>query len=77
MTKKLKRSAQAPALIGRVQAADLCGVSLRMFNEMNAKGLTPKPILREGQLLWRQSELKAWAAILNEPSSTTRNGVTL
>ncbi len=63
---KKKRSAQAPALIGRVQAADLCGVSLRVFNDMAAKGLLPKPIMRGGQLLWRPSDLKAWA----ETSST-------
>ena len=49
-----------PQLVGRVEAARLCDLSLRVWNELSAAGETPRPILRSGQFLWRTNDLRRW-----------------
>jgi hypothetical protein len=60
-----------PAALGRQAAADLCGVSLRVWDQWIKTDRTPKPIVlpfkdRDGnerelrRLLWSRVELEEW-----------------
>jgi predicted DNA-binding transcriptional regulator AlpA len=50
----------APLLVGRAEAAQLCGVSPGSWDRHNAAGLVPAPRRLGGRPLWSTSELRAW-----------------
>lgn len=52
-----------PLLLTAVEAATLCGRSLRTWHSWNAAGLIPKPIHIGRSTLWRTDELRAWVAV--------------
>jgi predicted DNA-binding transcriptional regulator AlpA len=47
-------------LIGRLEAARLCGVSPASWDRLVDAGKTPKPLKLGGRVVWRRSDLEAW-----------------
>ena len=50
-------------LIGRTQAARLCGISPASWDRLTAAGKTPASLRLGGRVLWRRSDLDAWIAL--------------
>lgn len=53
---------QAAKLLTAVQAASLCGKSVRTWRSWDAAGLIPKPVRIRRSTLWRAEELSDWIA---------------
>ena len=49
-------------LLTAIQAATMCGRSLRTFRSWDAAGKIPRPIRIGRSTLWRAEELRAWVA---------------
>jgi predicted DNA-binding transcriptional regulator AlpA len=47
-------------LIGRLDAARLCGVSPASWDRLTAAGKTPVAIRLGGRVLWRRTDLEVW-----------------
>lgn len=52
--------AQPALLIGRIEAARLCGISPASWDRLTARAANPAPLRLGGRLLWRRDELTAW-----------------
>jgi predicted DNA-binding transcriptional regulator AlpA len=52
---------RTPALlVGRVEAARLCGISPASWDRLAIAEGTPAPIKLGGRVLWRRSDLESW-----------------
>jgi len=51
-----------PLLLRAVQAADVCGASVRTWRIWDTTGKIPQPIRIGRVTFWRYDELRAWAA---------------
>lgn len=49
-------------LIGRIDAARLCGVSPASWDRLTSAGKTPASLRLGGRVLWRRSDLDSWVA---------------
>jgi predicted DNA-binding transcriptional regulator AlpA len=49
-----------PLLVGRIDAARLCGTSPRTWDRLASSGRTPRPVRLGGRPLWRLAELAEW-----------------
>lgn len=54
--------AAGPLMVTAVQAARLCGKSLRTWRTWDSAGKIPRPVRIGRSTLWRFDELKAWVA---------------
>ena len=50
-------------LIGRIDAARLCGVSPASWDRLTSAGKTPASLRLGGRVLWRRSDLDAWITL--------------
>jgi predicted DNA-binding transcriptional regulator AlpA len=50
----------APLLVGRRDAARLCGLSIATWDRRYSAGDTPAPVRLGGRVLWRADELRSW-----------------
>lgn len=50
-------------LIGRIDAARLCGVSPASWDRLTSAQKTPASLRLGGRVLWRRSDLEAWIAL--------------
>ncbi len=50
-------------LIGRIDAARLCGVSPASWDRLTSAGKTPASLRLGGRVLWRRSDLDTWIAL--------------
>ena len=50
-------------LVGRAEAARLCGISTPTWDRMTASGKTPESIHLGGRILWCRADLEAWIGL--------------
>lgn len=53
---------EPPLLVGRVEAARLCGVSPASWDRLSAAGKNPGSLKLGGRVLWRRTDLLRWIA---------------
>jgi len=53
---------EPPLLVGRVEAARLCGVSPASWDRLSAAGKNPGALKLGGRVLWRRTDLLRWIA---------------
>lgn len=56
-------TAPPPMLVGRVEAARLCGVSPASWDRLVSSGRTPAPLKLNGRVLFRRHDLADWVAL--------------
>lgn len=69
-----RREALPKELVGSVEAARMCGVSRATWYRLLALGKIPAPRKIGRRTLWRERELRDWAASLGEERSAARRG---
>ena len=47
-------------MVGKIEAAKLCGVGKTLWNELVASGRTPEPVRLGRRVLWLREELVEW-----------------
>lgn len=50
-------------LVGRLQAAALCGISAAAWDRLNAAGKVPRPIKLGARVVWKRSDLQTWVEL--------------
>jgi predicted DNA-binding transcriptional regulator AlpA len=69
-------SSTEPALVvGRLEAARLCGVSPASWDRQTSAGRTPKSLRLGGRVLWRRADLSRWVE-LGMPDRATFEALT-
>ena len=56
-------AAAPPLLVGRRDAAAAAGVSVKLFDRLDAAGKTPAAVRVGGRKLYRTADLAAWVAL--------------
>jgi predicted DNA-binding transcriptional regulator AlpA len=60
---KPSEQAEQSLLLGREDAARLCGVSVTSWDRLKAGALNPQPIKLGGRVLWKRSDLEEWVRL--------------
>ena len=55
-----ERTMSQSLLVGRIEAALLCGVSTASWDRLTSSGRTPNSIRLGGRVLWRRADLASW-----------------
>jgi predicted DNA-binding transcriptional regulator AlpA len=69
-------SNEAALLVGRIEAARLCGVSPASWDRLTSAGKNPRPFKLGGRVLWQRSILAKWCE-LGCPSRADFEALTL
>ena len=56
----VKEPEQAALLVGRIDAARLCGVSVTAWDRLKAGAMIPPHIKLGGRILWKRTDLEKW-----------------